>query len=220
MKTYFLNRLYPKALDGLPLLGTPEETAGPWRKGPGARRQRAEKMIRPHVALAGTTGFVTGLGGWLTMPITVPADLAGVALLQLHLAASCAALAGRDLRTKATQDEVIECLLMTDVGENTEEVEAAERVGVKLAERGLRFFIGQAVTWSAKRAGQQLVARRFARGVPLVGGAIGAVSDAYITRVVAQHALDTFFPFPGDGGSEVPSGDGLPDSVVRIPSPA
>ena len=154
MKTFFLNQLYPKAVDGLPLLGTPEETAAAWRARPGDRRERAAAMIRPHIALAGTTGFVTGLGGWLTMPITVPADLTGVALLQLHMAASCAALAGRDLRAPATRDDVVECLLKTDAGENTEEEEAVERVGVKLAERGLRYFIGKATSWTAKQAGR------------------------------------------------------------------
>ncbi|HLT48678.1 MAG TPA: EcsC family protein [Rubricoccaceae bacterium] len=219
MKTFILHQLYPKAVDGLPLLGTPERTAAPWRHRRGPRRARAEKMIRPHLALAGTTGFVTGLGGWLTMPVTVPADLAGVALLQLHMAASCAALAGRDVRATSTREEVVECLLKTDVGENTEEEEAVERVGVKLAERGLRYFVGKAVSWGAKQAGERLLARRFARGVPLVGGAIGAASDVYITRVVAGHALDTFFPLPGGSGGEAPSGDGLPDAVVHLSRP-
>jgi hypothetical protein len=203
-------------VDGLPLLGTPEETAAAWRAQRGARRTRAEQMIRRHVALAGTTGFVTGLGGWLTTPVTVPADLAGVALIQLHLAASCAALAGRDVRASATREEVIECLLKTDQGENTEGEEATSRVGVKLAERGLKFFIGQAFSWTAKQAGERLLARRFARGIPLVGGALGAVSDAYLTRVVAQYALDTFFPLPGDDDGLRPSGDGLPDAAVDL----
>ena len=216
MKTFILHQLYPKAVSGLPLLGTPEETAAPWREKRGTPRARAEQMARRHIALAGTTGFVTGLGGFLTMPITVPADLAGVALLQLHMAASCAALAGRDLHAKATRDEVVECLLKTDEGENTEEEEAANRVGVKVAERGLRYFIGKAVSWSAKQAGERLIARRFARGVPLVGGAIGAVSDAYITRLVAGHALDTFFS--RSGGNGTPEGDGLPATVAHLPS--
>lgn len=216
MKTFLLNQLYPRAVDGLPFLGTPEATAAPWRMRGGARRARAEKMIRRHVALAGTTGFVTGLGGWLTMPVTVPADLAGVALVQLHLAASCAVLAGRDLHAKATRDTIIECLLKTDQGENTEPEEATNRVGVKVAERGLRFFVGRAVSWTAKKAGERILARRFARGVPLVGGAIGAASDTYLTRVVARHALDAFFPLSGDDGGEPLSGDGLPDAAMHL----
>ena len=217
MKTHLLKTLYPRAVDGLPLLGTPESTAAPWQERSGTRRWRAGQMIQPHVAMASATGFITGLGGWLTMPITLPADLAGVALLQLHMAASCACLAGYDLADPATRDEVVACLLKTDEGENTEEEEAANRFGVKVAERGVRFAVHKMATWSAETAGKRLLARRFVRGVPLIGGAIGAVSDAYNTRLVARFTLDTFFPRPGDGlDGAPPSGDGLPDTVARL----
>lgn len=204
MKTYLLNKLYPKAIDGLPLLGTPQDVAHPYRGRPGPVRQRAERMIRPHIALAGTTGFVTGLGGWLTMPITIPADLAGVALLQLHLAASCAVLDGRDLSLNATRDDVVACLLKTDEGENSEEEEAANRVSVKLAERGLRLLTKKSLEWGASAAGRRM-GGRIARGVPFLGGAIGAVSDTYNTRLVAGHTLDAFFPSP-DGHADSMNG--------------
>lgn len=205
MKTFLLNQLYPKAIDGLPLLGTPLQTAAPFRRGDDPLRARAERMIRPHVALAGTTGFVTGLGGFLTMPVTVPADLAGVALLQLHLAASCATLAGLDLHDDTTRERIVECLLKTDQGpDNTAKEEAATRAGVKVAERGIRYVLQKSAEWTAKAAGTRLMARRFARGVPLVGGAIGAISDTYSTRVVARHTLDTFFPADGGEAPEEP----------------
>ena len=195
MKTFILHQLYPKAIEGLPTLGTPGATAAPYLRRRGSLRTRAERLTQRHIALAGGTGFVTGLGGWLTMPVTLPADLAGVALLQLHMAASCAVLAGHDdLTDEATRDTIVECLLKTDVDANTEEEEAVNRVGVKLAERGIRFLVKQTGTWIASTAGKRLMAQRFARGIPLVGGAIGAVSDVYNTRVVAGHTLDTFFP--------------------------
>ena len=212
MKTFLLNRLYPKALDGLPVLGTPESIADEFRKGRGSKRERAERMIRRHIALAGTAGFVGGLPGWLLLPITLPANIAGVALVQLHMAASCAALAGRDLQRKATRDEVVECLLKTDSGtENSEEEEAANRVGVKLAERGLRFLIRESVQWGARTAGRRVLGRA-TRGIPLVGGAIGAASDTYSTRIVAKHTLDTFFP-PAENTGLI--GDGLPAATAE-----
>ncbi|NNF56954.1 MAG: EcsC family protein [Rhodothermaceae bacterium] len=216
MKTYILNQLYPKAIEGLPTLGTPGETAAPYRRRRGPLRDRAERMTQRHIALAGGTGFVTGLGGWLTMPITLPADLAGVALLQLHMAASCAVLAGHaDLTDEATRDTVVACLLKTNAHINTEEEEAVSRVGVKLAERGVRFLVKQTGTWIASTAGKRLIARRFARGIPLVGGVIGATSDAYNTRIVAGHTLDTFFPQaePGSPSSVHTNGPASPSEA-------
>ncbi len=192
MTSFLLNQLYPKAVSGLPILDTPEKLAAPYIRR-GASRQRAEAMIGRHVALAGGTGFVTGLGGWLTMPVTIPADLVGVALLQLHMAASCAVLAGYDLEDPDTRTTVVQCLLKTDGEPNAEKEEVLNRVAVKLAEKGIRSIAKASFIWSAAAAGRR-IGGRIARGVPFLGGAIGAVSDAYNTRTVAHHTLDTFFP--------------------------
>lgn len=193
MTSFLLNQLYPKAIEGLPLLGTPEKHAASYLRR-GATRERANLMVAPHIALAGVTGFVTGLGGWLTMPVTVPADLAGVALLQLHMAASCAVLQGKDPNDPDVKQEIVSCLLKDDSGEvNTEKEETVSRVTVKLAERGVRSIAKATFVWGASAAGRR-IGGRIARGVPFLGGAIGAVSDSYNTRVVAKHTLDTFFP--------------------------
>lgn len=192
MTSFLLNQLYPKAVAGLPLLDTPDKLASLYIRR-GASRVRAEAMIGRHIALAGITGFATGLGGWITMPVTVPADLAGVALLQIHMAASCAVLAGHDLEDPEMKATVIGCLLSTDGDPNTEQQETLSRVTVKLAEKGARSIAKTSFLWGAAAAGRR-IGGRIARGVPFLGGAIGAVSDAYNTRVVAYHTLDTFFP--------------------------
>ncbi len=192
MTSFLLNQLYPKAVDGLPLLDTPERLAAPYLRR-GASRGRGDAMIRRHIALASATGFVTGLGGWLTMPVTVPADLAGVALIQLHMAASCAVLAGHDLNDAKTRSTVVACLLKTDGDPNSEREETLSRATVKLAEKGVRSIVKSSIIWTAAAAGRR-IGGRIARGVPFLGGAIGAISDAYNTRTVARHTLDTFFP--------------------------
>ncbi len=193
MTSFLLNQLYPKAVAGLPLLDTPEKLAASYLRH-GASRARAEAMIGRHIALSGLTGFVTGLGGWLSMPVTLPANLAGVALLQLHMAASCAVLAGRDLDDADARSEVVKCLLKTREGEpNTEQEETLSRVTVKLAEKGVRSITKATFLWGAAAAGRR-IGGRIARGVPFLGGAIGAISDAFNTRIVARHTLDTYFP--------------------------
>ena len=193
IRTFLLNQLYPRAIGGLPVLGTPAERAAEAARLPGPDRARARQMVRAHVAAASSAGFVGGLGGWITLPVTLPANVVGVALVQLHMAASCAALAGRDLKARATREEVIACLFRTDEGvETSEEAETEQRVLVKVAERGLRFVTGRALRAAAGR-----VTRRAGRVVPFFGGFVGAASDAYLTRKVAQHSVDFFFPAAG-----------------------
>ena len=197
MRARILRKMYAQVRDGLPALGTPEETAA--RVAGDDPTAQADKLTALYVSLCGTTGFTFSLGGWLTLPITLPANLAGVALLQLHMAATFAHLGGRRLDDDATRDAVIDCLIRYEdlngrsPQERDEVHEATDRIGLKLAERGLRFVTERAVKFVAGRAGRAALSRvGWVRGVPLVGGLIGGVSDAVVTRQVARCARDTF----------------------------
>jgi hypothetical protein len=222
MKVYLLERLYPRVLDGLPGLGTPESFADRFRDEEGSLRERAERLTRAHVALSGTAGFLSGLGGWLVLPIVLPANLASVALIQLHMAASIASLAGSDPHDELTRRQVFGCLIGdTAVSDaRTEEEETFDRVGLKLAERGLNFVISNAARgakWATEKAATGFVKRRLTRGIPVLGGIIGAVSDSYVTNAVADSAIEAFVDGRGGDGGGSPGGDGLPSNVGDLP---
>ena len=205
VREFVLDRLYPRAIDGLPALGTPAEFAARFKDDPGSLRERGEQLVLAHIALSSATGFASGLGGWLTLPITLPANIGGVALLQMHMAASVARLAGKDPADELVRSQVFECLIGASPDPSSGPVRDAEqetfdRVGLKLAEKGLNAAISVAtgaVRWGARKAVTTAARRRLLRGVPLVGGFIGALSDGYTTRQVARNALDTFLD---DGG--------------------
>ena len=228
MKRFLLDTLYPKVLDGLPALGTPQELAASIREAGGTPEEQVERLVRRHIALSSATGFVTGLGGWLTLPVTLPTNLVGVATLQLHMAASVAALAGHDPTLPANQERVVSCLVgvgPADPARDAEQ-EAIDRTALKVAEKGLNFVIsnvGQLISWGTQKVVTGQIKRRLIRGVPVLGGVIGAMSDGYVTTQVAHSARDTFF-----GGIEEPkdpsfppsSGDGLPEGVVSPSAPS
>ena len=227
MQAYLLRTLYPKALGGLPGLGTPIEAASRARKAAPTPRAQAKSAVGAYLALSGTAGFVTNLGGWLTMPLTLPANLAGVAVLQLHLGQTVAALAGHDPSAPATRDRVIACLLGDGTPEatRTETEETVDRVGVKLAERALRTLAdqvvrttGRAAVGTAKWLAERRLKRLLTRGIPVVGGAIAAVSDAYSTRTVSQALLASFFNDGGGDGRADPSAPQPPTAVDLIPT--
>ncbi len=226
VRRFALDRLYPLALNGLPGLGTPQELAAEVAATPGTLDEHADRLVRRHIALSGAAGFVSGLGGWLTLPLALPANLAGVAVVQLHMAASVAALAGRDPHAPAVREAVLGCLVgvLPDDDSRSADDEAVDRVGLKLAERGLRFVVQttlSAATWGAKKVAGR-VQNRVLRGVPLVGGVIGAVSDGYVTMMVARAARDAFIGGIGEPSHpDFPSssGDGLPENVGS-PAPA
>ena len=228
MKRFFLDTLYPKVLDGLPALGTPQDLAASVRQAGGSPDEQVDRLVRRHIALSSATGFVTGLGGWLTLPITLPADLVGVATLQLHMAASVAALAGHDPTLPVNRERVIACLIGSGPADESRdaEQEVIDRTALKVAERGLNFVLsnaGQLLSWGTQKVVTGRIKRKLIRGVPVIGGVIGAVSDGFVTAQVSRAARDTFF-----GGIEEPkdpafppsSGDGLPEGVVSPPAPS
>lgn len=192
MKVHLLKPLYDKVIQGLPLLGTPADAAR--RFGGSGTPRDADRIARRYIALGGAAGFVSGLPGFLLLPVTVPANLAGVAALQLHLCATLAHLGGHDINDPDTRARCIGCLLdrMDAQGENSEEAEVATRTGVKLAERGARLVAEKSIglaKWTARRV---VLGKTGLGRLPLIGGVISAGSDAVVTRHVARCARARF----------------------------
>ncbi len=203
MRSHLLKPLYNRAVDGLPVLGTPAETAGRFLSGPGTLTERAEEMGQTHTMLCASTGFVLGLPGLLLLPVTLPTNLVGVALIQLHLCAATAFMGGHDPHDREVRRRAIACLIGRGTDEASDEDEAVEvvdRSAVKLAERGLR-FLAEGAVGLASRAGRwsatKVVTRQLPRrSLPLIGGVLGGVSDAYSTGKVAEAARRAFLDDP------------------------
>ena len=70
------------------------------------------RVIRVHVRLSGTTGFATGLGGLVTMPVTLPAGVTAYHVLAARLVAAIADLHGHDLES----DDVRSAILLRMLG--------------------------------------------------------------------------------------------------------
>ncbi len=194
MRSKLLKPLYKKVVDGLPGLGTPAEAAARFAKDEGSMEVYADRLIAFYTSLGGATGFVSGLPGFLLLPITLPANLVGVALVQLHMSAALAVMGGRDLGAPATQDQVIDCLLekIGDAGRNDEEEEVVSRTATKLAEKAVRFAVEKSARL-AMRATRSVALRKVgARRLPLLGGVLGAGSDAYVTAHVGRCAKAKF----------------------------
>jgi hypothetical protein len=194
MKATLLKPLYTKAVKGLPLLGTPADVARRFREEHAPLETASDRLVTHYARLGGSVGFVGGLPGFLLMPVTLPANIAGVALLQLHMTAALAVMGGHDVHHPATRDRCIGCLLekLDESGENSEEEEVASRTGIKLVERGVRLLAAQAAKAAGRAARNVLLRRVGGRWLPLVGGALGAGTDMYMTRHVGQCAKASF----------------------------
>ena len=193
MREDIFNRLYDRVVDGLPILGTPRELADRLLEETGSPENAADAAISLATVLGGATGFLVGLPGFLLTPITLPANVVGAAGIQLHMAATLAALSGQDPADPTIRAACVACLQQRVVrpGRNEPEEEVAVRAGIKVLERLLRLAGEQAargVGWATRK----LVLRRLARRIPGLGGLIGAGSDGLMTRHVGRCARNRF----------------------------
>ena len=66
------------------------------------------------MSLAGAQGFLTNIGGLVTMTVTIPANVSGLALLQAHMVGGIAHLRGYDLADPRVRNAVLACMLGGD----------------------------------------------------------------------------------------------------------
>ena len=65
----------------------------------------------PCPGLASAQGFVTNIGGVATLPVAIPANIAGVAIVQMRMVAAIAHLRGYDLNDNRVRTALVMCLL-------------------------------------------------------------------------------------------------------------
>jgi uncharacterized membrane protein YfcA len=195
-----LDWAYDRAIEGLPGLDSAYALAAARvvaEDDPGAR---VERLIHQQLARAGTVGFLAGATGAISLPVAVPANVAALLFVQIRLVAAIAALGGHDLGDPRVRRLVYLCLtadaapaLLTDAG---------VVVGRRLTREVLAAVPGRMLATIDRRVARRLATaqpagearRRGSRLLPLVGGLVGAATDALATQRVARAARAVFMP--------------------------
>ena len=88
-------------------------------------------MLKNQIIKCTTSGALSGLGGVITMPVTIPANIGSVLYVQMRMIACAAYMAGYDLKSDQTQTFVYACLAGVTV--NNLIKQAGVQIGVKFA---------------------------------------------------------------------------------------
>ena len=108
MKT--LNTLYKKTVDGLGAVSPPvSDLAKDYLKMNSNVDTATQIMQAAQIAKCTTSGFVTGFGGLLALPVTVPANITSVLYVQMRMIACTAHMAGYDVKSDQVQTFVYAC---------------------------------------------------------------------------------------------------------------
>ena len=169
--------------------------------------ERVQALIRWTVAKNAGTGFVTGLGGVLTLPVAIPASLAGSLVIQARMVAAIAEIYGHDSKDDQVRTAILLCMLgnaMEDVAK-----QAGVRLGGKVAIVGLEKIPGKVLIEINKRVGFRLLTKfgekgvvNLAKLVPLAGGVIGGTFDGATCYMVGQAADAAFRPAAVEHGTD------------------
>jgi uncharacterized protein (DUF697 family) len=196
-----LNWAYDVALKGVPKahLCSVEDFADNYRSATETPDQSAKRLVRWQVAKAGATGFVTGLGGILTIPVTVPADVAAMTIVQLRMIAAVARLGGHDVHCDEVRTLAYACLCGTSAGDVIKGTSI--KLGVKLSEQAVTSISGKTLTQINQRVGFRLLTKFGQKGIvnlgkmiPIAGGVVGGTLDAGATYAVGRVARRMFTP--------------------------
>jgi hypothetical protein len=195
-------------IDGkAPKLKTSAELAEDYLRDSGYRNHdaRIDSLIRWESSKTFTTGFVTGVGGVLVLPVTIPVAIGSAWVLQARMVGAIAHIRGYDL-----DDDRVRTLAVAALAGDATVNEAVKRIGTEFGTRAGKQAVsrisGRALIEINKKVGFRLLTKsgttgviNFSKAIPLVGGVVCGTVDGAATGVVGKVAKRTFPPRPDDG---------------------
>ncbi len=160
---------------------------------------RVRAMIRSHTLMNFGTGFVTGLGGLVTLPVSLPAAMTASWVIHTRLSGAIATLHGHDIDDERVQTFVV-LTLLGDSGKNVLR-NAGITVANRMALRSVEAIPARLIAEINKRVGMRLITKAGERGVvnlakavPVAGGVVGGGIDALYCNAVGRRAHAVFRP--------------------------
>ena len=201
MTSAFVHEALDRAIKGVgPLPPAAEAADKQLREQHGDVDRAVHEVIENHVRFAGAQGFVTNLGGLVTLVVTVPANITGLTLLQCRMVAGIAHLRGYDLDDRRVHNAILAAVL----GEETvlSLIKKKKLPGTPMAIATApaydpeldKVMAAQVATAMVSKVAGKRIATTAGKRVPVLGGVIGAGTDAYSTWRVGRYVQREFLP--------------------------
>ncbi|CEG23821.1 EcsC protein family protein [Planococcus massiliensis] len=192
-----LDWAYEKSLDGIPGTDSAYEMAENFLSKHDTADQAIDSLIRWQNTKAATSGFLTGLGGIVVLPVTLPANIASVMYVQVRMIAAIAHMKGYDLKDDQVKTFVFVCL----TGKSASDIlkKAGIQAGNAFAKQAVLRIPGEVIKAINKKVGFRLVTKFGQKGVvnlgkaiPVAGGIIGGTVDGIGTGIIGKTAKKVF----------------------------
>lgn len=193
-----LDALYEKSINGIPKLSQPIDVlSNDYLSKNNSTEKAARQFVNYQVAKCTTSGFVTGLGGLITLPVAIPANVSSVMYVQMRMIACLAYMGGYDTSSDQVQTLVYACLVGISIDQIIKQ--AGIKFGTKFTTAMVKKIPGTVLTKINQKVGFRFLTKfgekgiiNIAKLVPVVGGVIGGGFDLVETKVIANRAYKMF----------------------------
>lgn len=196
---YLLDVCYEKCINGISVVSSSvEDLANDYLTKHQTAEAACKAMLRNQIIKCTVSGAVTGFGGLIVMPVTIPANIVNVIYVQMRMVACVAYMAGYKLDSDQTQTFIYACL--AGVGINALLKDAGRKFGVKFAKGLIEKIPGKVLIKINQKVGFRFITKFGEKGIvnlgkmlPGVGAAVGGGLDLVETKVIAGRAYKWFF---------------------------
>ena len=157
-----------------------------------------DELITCQCRKCGASGFMTGLGGLVTLPVAIPANISSVLYMQLRMIAAIAYMCHEDIHSDRVQTLAYLCLCGKAMGDVLKD--AGIVCGEKFVATQIKRLPGGIIKSINKAVGFRLMTKFGSKGfinlgklVPVIGGGIGGAFDFYTTKKIGGKAKETFY---------------------------
>lgn len=193
-----LDKLYEQSTQGIAKVSPPiEELAADYLQKNSDVDAAAKQFVNYQIAKCTTSGFVTGLGGLITLPVALPANVGSVLYVQMRMVACLAYMGGFDTDSDQVQTLVYACLAGISIDQIIKQ--AGIQFGNKLAMAMVKKIPGEVLTKINQKVGFRFLTKFGTKGVinigkavPIIGGIISGGFDFAETKTIANRAYKMF----------------------------
>ncbi len=196
--SYLTSRLTETGIEGTENLPSAKKTAAFAMEKVQDPEKAINLLIPTLVSLAGAQGFITNLGGIAATFVSLPSNIAAMAIVQSHLVAAIAHLRGYDIddpRVRLAislclmgEERVTQCVASGELPSTPLGVATAPILDTKLEKTVNRLVTDSLMASVGGKQAIVLIVKR----VPIIGGGIGAANDSWQARKVARFARSQF----------------------------
>ncbi len=161
------------------------------------KKRAAKSFINYQIAKCTTSGFITGLGGLITLPVAIPANVSSVMYVQMRMIACLAYMGGYGTNSDQVQTLVYACLAGISIDQILKNV--GIQFGTKFTVAMVKKIPGTALNKINQKVGFRFLTKFGSKGlinigkaVPIIGGVIGGGFDLVETEIIANRAYKMF----------------------------